>query len=224
MVKTPIQVVDTTNATPNATPQDAPISIEKPAEGGLERFMSKRAPNIAGVETLLTALAHHKISEAGDFVRLHPSEEYWSPEFCFVNVPIIGQKRDLLHLIDEELAMNYLSSKKIQRFRLALASKPHDNFFLCHVPSTNLDNPWNMTAVQACLMGRTQWVQVESRKADGAEGYKIDHARDPDAFPAPNWPKRTLDDLVTVTFNGRMIDRHDHPALLRLIGAKQNLT
>ncbi|WMT76067.1 hypothetical protein [Bradyrhizobium sp. Ash2021] len=85
-------------------------------------------------------------------------------------------------------------------------------------------NPWNMTAVQACLMGRTQWVQVESRKADGAEGYKIDHARDPDAFPAPNWPKRTLNDLVTVTFNGRMIDRHDHPALLRLVGAKQNLT
>jgi hypothetical protein len=40
---------------------EAPISIEKPTEGGLERFKSKRAPNIAGVETLLTALPHHKI-------------------------------------------------------------------------------------------------------------------------------------------------------------------
>jgi hypothetical protein len=67
-------------------------------------------------------------------------------------------------------------------------------------------------------------VQVESRKAEGVEGYKIDRARDQDAFPAPNWPKRSLEDLVMVTFAGRMIDHHDHPALLRLIGAKQSLT
>jgi hypothetical protein len=224
MVKTPIQVVDTTNTTPNTTPQDAPISIEKPAEGGLARFMSKRAPNIAGVETLLTALPHNTIADAGDFVRLHPGADYWSPEFCFVNVPIIGQKKDLLHLIDEELAMQHLSSKKIQRFRLALASKPYDNFFLCHVPSTNLDNVWNESNLKACLMAKIRWLQAVSRKAEGAEGYKIDYAKDADAFPEPTWPKRTLDDLVMLTFDGRMIDRHDHPALLRLIGAKQNLT
>ena len=40
-------------------------------------------------------------------------------------------------------------------------------------------------------------------------------------FPAPNWPKQTLDELILVTFNGRMIDKDDHPGLLRLIGAKQ---
>ena len=36
--------------------------------------------------------------------------KYWSPELCFVNVPIKGQKRDTLHLIDEDLAMRYLPS------------------------------------------------------------------------------------------------------------------
>jgi len=200
------------------------ISIEKPVAGGLERFKSKRAPNIASVETLLMALPHHKAGEAGDFIRLHPSEEYRSPEYCFVTVPIVGQKRDLLHLIDEELAMQYLSTKKIQRFRLALTAKPHDNFFLCHVPSQNLDNPWNDQALKACFQAREFWIQVEGRKGEGIEGYKVDFSRDVDAFPEPNWPKRSLDDLVTVTFTGCMIDRHDHPALLRLIGAKQSLT
>jgi hypothetical protein len=224
MAKTPIQVVDTTNSTPNTTPQDAPISIEKPAAGGLDRFKSKRAPTIAGVETLLTALPHYKISDADDFVRLHRNDDYWSPEYCFVNVPIIGQKDKLLHLIDEELAMEHLSSKKIQRFRLALAAKPYDNFFLCHIPSTNLDNPWNESALKACLLAKTHWLQAESRKAEGIDGYKISYARKNDAFPEPNWPKRTLDDLVMVTFNGRTIDHHDHSALLRLIGDKQNLT
>jgi len=51
---------------------DAKLSIEKPPPGGLERFKSKRGPNIASVETLLTALPVQKIGEAGDFVRLHP--------------------------------------------------------------------------------------------------------------------------------------------------------
>ena len=54
------------------------------------------------------------IAQAKDFVRLHPDEEnYWSSELCFVNVPIKGQKRDTLHLIDEDLAMQYLPSGKI---------------------------------------------------------------------------------------------------------------
>ena len=63
-------------------------------------------------------------------MRLHPDEEnYWSDELCFVNVPIKGQKRDTLHLIDEELAMRYLPSGAISRCRLALAAKPYDVFF-----------------------------------------------------------------------------------------------
>jgi hypothetical protein len=137
----------------------------------------------------LTALPHYKIGEAGDFVRLHPSEDYWSPEYCFVNVPIIGQKKDTLHLIDEEIAMEHLSAKKIQRFRVALAAKPHDVFFLCHVPSQNLDNPWNDQALKACFQAKERWVQAESRKAENVEGYKIG---DSDAFPEPNWPRKSL--------------------------------
>src|SRR5262245_27246997 len=106
-----------------------PLKIVKPEY--LEKFRSKRSPTIAGVETLLTALPVLRISESNDFVRLHHSEDCWSPELCFVSVPIHGEKRDQLHLIHEELAMQYLAAKKIKRQRLALASKPNDNFFLC---------------------------------------------------------------------------------------------
>ena len=201
-----------------------PLKIVKPSEY-LERFRSKRSPTIAGVETLLTALPILRISEANDFVRLHPSEEdYWSPELCFVSVPIHGEKRDLLHLIDEELAMQYLSAKKIKRQRLALASKPNDSFFFCIIPSQNLDNSWNATALEACEIAKTRWVQVSSRKQEGVEGYKTDLARDADAFPEPRWPSRTLEELIEVTFRGVTIETADHPGLLRLIGARQNLS
>ena len=51
------------------------LKIVKPSDGLLDQFKSKRASNIAGVETLLTALQITKIGDAGDFVRLHPDEE-----------------------------------------------------------------------------------------------------------------------------------------------------
>jgi hypothetical protein len=199
--------------------------IQKPGKFSLDKFKSKRSATVANVGTLQGALSHHNIAGAKDFVRLHPDEEnYWSAELCFVNVPIPGMKRDTLHLIDEDLALQYLPSGKILRFSLALASKPHDVFFLCQVPTQNPDNPWNVSNLKACYESRGAWVQVTSRKAEGAESYKIDYARDSDAFPEPKWPAQSLDELIATTFNGRMIDREDHPALLRLIGAKQSVS
>ena len=199
--------------------------IAKPSTFDLDKFKTKRAAAIANVETLQTALPHHGIAAAKDFVRLHPDEAtYWSPELCLVNVPIKGQKRDTLHLIDEDLALQYLPSGRIFSFRLALASKPFNVFFLCHVPTRNLDNLWNDSAIKACEQAKTLWVQASSRKEEGVENYKIDFARDQCAFPDPSWPKQSIGELIGNTFAGRTIDRADHPSLLRLIGAQQSLT
>jgi hypothetical protein len=196
--------------------------IPKPGEFSLDKFRSKHPATIAGVETLLTALPHHKISEAKDFVRLHPDgEKYWSPELCFVNVPIKGMKRETMHLIEESIAMRHLPDARILRFKLALATKPNDVFFLCHVPTRNLDNSWNETNVQACEQAKTLWTIASSRKAEGVETYKVDYAKHQDAFPDPGWPIQTLEGIIRATFTGRAIDRDDHPALLRLIGARQ---
>jgi hypothetical protein len=201
---------------------DASTTIPKPGPFSLDNFKSKHAAAVAGVETLQTALPHHSISQAKDFVRLHADEAtHWSPELCFVNVPIKGQKRDMLHLINEELAMRYLPSAKILRFRLALAAKPNDVFFLCHVPTRNLDNSWNASNLKACEQAKTYWTQATSRKEEGVDAYKIDFAKDPDAFAEPNWPKQTLVNQIGDTFAGRTIDSEGHPGLLRLIGAKQ---
>ena len=97
-------------------------------------------------------------------------------------------------------------------------------FFFCIVPSQNLDNSWNADALTACHKAQTHWIQAMSRRSEGAEGYKIEFARDQEAFPAPKWPSRSLDELLEVTFKDANIDHDRHPALLRLIGAKQDLT
>ena len=165
---------------------DAPVAIAKPSGFDLNKFKSKRADAIANVDTLQTGLPVSTMSQAKDFVRLHPDEDYWSPELCFVMVPIKGAKRDSLHLIEEDLAMRFLPSGKVLRFRLALASKPLDVFFLCRIPTRNLDNSWNRDNLAACEQAKSLWTQATSRGEEGVDGYLIETARDPDAFPEPN--------------------------------------
>jgi hypothetical protein len=201
------------------------LTIAKPNGFDLNKFRSKRPDAIANVATLQTGLPVHTISQAKDFVRLHPVEDpYWSPELCFVMVPIRGSKRDSLHLIEEELAMRFLPSGMILRFRLSLATKPQDKFFLCRVPTRNLDNSWNRDNVAGCEQAKKLWTVVTSRGEEGVDGYLIKVARDADAFPKPKWPEQSLPDLIERAFAGRMIDCEDHPALLRLIGAKQSVS
>jgi hypothetical protein len=205
--------------------EEVATPIIKPAAFSTDKFRSQTPDTIAGVETLLTALPHHSISQAKDFVRLHPDvANYWSGELCFVHVPIKGARKEALHLIVEYLAMKFLPSARIQRFRLALATKPNDAFFLCHVPSRNTDNSWNETNLQGCEQARFFWTQVTSRREEGFDSYEIKCSRDRDAFPEPKWPTQSLDELIGVTFANRIIETADHPGLLRLIGAKQTVT
>ena len=212
------------NVNANSSAEPEATSIKKPADKpSLNKFKSKKAAALTNIETLPTELKIHNIAAAKDFVRLHPDEEnYWSSELCFVNVPIKGQKRDTLHLIDEDLALQYIQPGRILRFRLALATKPYDVQFLCQIPSRNLDNEWNRAAAKACEQAKTLWVLVTSRKEEGVETYKVDYARNQDAFPEPKWPTaQTLDDLILTRFSGLIIEAADHPGLLRMIGAKQ---
>jgi hypothetical protein len=214
MTKPKINVVETESTT------EAPVTIAKPEGFDLNKFKSTQAATIANVETLMPALPLHKISEAGDYVRLHPDEDkYWSDELCFVNVPIKGSKRGSLHLITEDLARRFLDSGKIKRFRIALASKPGDIFFLCLVPTRNLDNGYNATSIEGCERAKTTWVEAVSLREQGIEAYQINAARNPTAFPEPKWPSQPLYEMIWKHFVGRIIDREDHPALLRLIGA-----
>jgi hypothetical protein len=209
--------------TPEPKPEPEPISIEKPQESGLARFKTSRSP-AERVEKLLAALPHGKISDAKDFVRLHPDEEaYWSDEYFFVVVPVQGQKEGTLHLISADLTEE-LPAGRVQRFRLALASKPHDVFFLVHVPSQNLDNEWNRSNLEACEKAKTSWLTAVSKKAEGKEGYHITKTKSESPFPEPSWPTESLDKIIETTFAGRMILERTDPAWHRLIGLNQKLS
>ena len=149
-----------------------PISIPKPASGfDLNKFRAKRDPTLAGVATLLTALPVYKLSDARDFVRLHPDEDnYWTAELCLVAVPVRGSRRDALHLIEEELALQYLQPAVIRRYRLALGANPEGGFFLCTVPSQNLDNVWNADSLKGCEKAKSLWTKLPAEGTKALKG------------------------------------------------------
>jgi hypothetical protein len=220
-----IKAVEKTEAVTPPAEESAPLTIAKPSGFSLDKFKSKKGAAIANIETMSSQLPVHNMAAAKDFVRLHPDEaNFWSDELCFVSVPIKGQKHNTLHLIDEDLALQFLEGGEIQRFRLALASKPNDVFFLCEVPTQNVDNSWNISNLDGCEQAKTRWTKAVSRKSEGVETYKISFARDPESFDQPNWPTQSLGELIERSFAGRMIETAHHPALLRKIGAKQALS
>jgi hypothetical protein len=207
---------------------EQPVSIEKPAGGGLSRFKTTK-PASGRVEKLLMPLPHCKLSDARDYVRLHPNEEaYWSEEYSFVSVPVQGQKNDVLHLIVAELA-EQLPPGRVQRFRLALASRPYDVFLLVHVPSQNLDNEWNRSNLEGCGQAKKFWTIAVSKKIEGKDGYEIQKTKseqrgEGSPYPEPTWPTETLEKIITTTFEGRMILEETDPAWHRLVGIKQKLS
>ena len=70
---------------PEAPENVVPLNIPKPKPiGFLEKFKSKRAPTIGGVETF-SPRSHITRSRRPMIRPLHPAEDnYWSPELCFV--------------------------------------------------------------------------------------------------------------------------------------------
>jgi hypothetical protein len=199
--------------------------ISKPSTtAALNKFKSKRAPGLPGTNSRPDVLDIRRIGELKDYVRLSPFEHHWSEEFCFTAVPIDGQKDGMLHLITEELAEKYLPPKLVLRFRLALASgATKGSFFLCVVPSQNLTNGYNQTALDCCNEGKHRWVMASALKEKNQERYHINHAEDKDFAPVPDWDSMpTVDELVLSKFAGLLsIDTPDHPALLRRRGKRQ---
>ena len=234
MAKSKKKLLETTAVVEQVTPPLAanpetttePQSIAKPKKFSLDKYKSKRSQTIGNLETLPSKLSVLKISDVGDFVRVHPDvQNYWTDELCFVDVPIKDTKKSVMrHLIDEELALRYLEPKKLKYCRLALAMDALGRPFLCIIPSRNLDNDFNASALKGIESAKTKWTEVVRRQ--GYDDYKTNFAKNSEAFGEPKWPSQTMEELIGITFEeqGRSIDTDNHPGLMRLVGDKPSLS
>jgi len=206
-------------------PSTAAVSIPKPDTFDLDQFTVTES--IASVQRMPMALPVKKLSDVGDFVRLHPDDRppkdggYWSEPLAFVDVPVKGQAKKTRHLIRPDLAAKDLPAKLVKYCRLALGVDPEGKHFLCEVPCENLDNIWNSSNLEACKLAKTQWIRADSQNKDGLEGYQHSLPRSERRFKEPEWTTQPMAEIIGTAYTGRTIITTEHPALLRLIGAEQ---
>jgi hypothetical protein len=208
---------------PNPKGDEEP-SIPKRKSSRLEKC--KPSTPAERAEKLLEPLSVMKLSDAGDFVRVHPAKI--SHELFYVMVPQPGRKDGVMHLISEELAIKLSRGRKnligkIKRFKLALAAKPYDVFFLAIVPTVNLDNEWNKSMLEAIELAKQGWREVISRYGENGEGYRPEPPLGKDPYDEPRWPDADILDLIEAAFPDRIIDSEGHPAWKRIAGIPQKI-
>ena len=192
---------------PAAAPEE-PVSIEKPPPGEiLARFKTKRSLD-ERIQTLLPALPHRKISDAKDYVRLHPDDAYWSDEYCFVMVPVPGIKG--LRAAPARFRLGGGASPGSLQDSAWRWRRSRTISFSCPGPQ-----PEPRQRMESLEPGgvrtppRTSW-KGHQQETEGSEGYHIKPTEselrgEGDPFPEPNWPTESLDEIVAKTFDGRMI-------------------
>ena len=107
--------IPTVDPAPPTPPLGPVVKIPKPSF--MSKFKSKRPPDIGGVETLLDSTEGHEDRPMPTTSSACiPTKTSTGPASCAsYRSRSRVQKRDMLHLIDEDIAMEYLPSKKIKR-------------------------------------------------------------------------------------------------------------
>jgi hypothetical protein len=106
---------------------------------------------------------------------------------------------------------------EVQAFRLYLAQSRQGVTFMIPVRLPDEDgriNSWPDSMHRACSMAMESWIRV--RSDHGLNGYQPYIASG--ELPEPKWPDKELNELLRLAFQGRTIDREDHPVIRRLYG------
>jgi hypothetical protein len=112
----------------------------------------------------------------------------------------------LPHLVGEQCIVH-------KRLQLAITRQGVPFIWPLRHPKEGKRDAWAISAMDAALMGVSQWVRIQANMPLGA--YEIAVAK-VDVDPA--WPTQSFNELMRIAFKGAIIDSLDHPALKQLRG------
>lgn len=144
-----------------------------------------------------------------EFVRVRSGEDYTA---------IIG----LLQLKEDN--QFYLVNPKlkdmvpgIEAYRVYLAINRQKQLFIWPVKLPNPDGRqmgWTLSAMDAVNEAKQNWVKVVANMS--AQGYEVHGAVS--ALSEPEWPEKSLEDLVEIAFKGFYIEDENHFVFNQLLG------
>jgi hypothetical protein len=163
----------------------------------------------AGVKRLLTTVPVRKPGKQ-DYVRVHPGADYRA------NVALIELKEDReVYLLTPEMARELPG--EFYMATLYVTINRQGVLFLWPVRLPAPDGrqlAWHTSAAEAAERAMNDWVRILPDMGLGA--YTIDVAGVTHSDPV--WPPYTLQDLIPIAFKNRLVNRIDHPVVLRLRG------
>lgn len=145
-----------------------------------------------------------------EFIRVHP-------ELVVPNVALLSMRTEsTMYVVDPELvqAMGMSASKgqfSVVDLHLAV-SFPASPFFL---PVRHGSDDWAVSSVEIAELAKRAWVRVTSDRTAG----HYEATTPENQLPEPEWPTKSLDELLEMALKFRFIDSPDHDVLKRLRGA-----
>jgi len=201
---------------PAAASNDPATSAELPnfEPTGFNLSQFKLDQNFAehgGGQKLLTTIPVRKPSKESWF-RTHPKEEYRLPAYV-----IELKQQGEIFLVARALCADLGEESTFVSKLLIPTLTRQGDLLLWPIRLPGADgssDPWSTSALEAANTARTKWVRMSSKRSLGA--YELIVAPDPQ--PEPNWPIKSLNEIVQIAFKGHVIDTLDHPVIRQLRG------
>lgn len=167
--------------------------------------------NTIGAEKLLVRVAVRKPTKQ-EYFRVRTGPEFRLP--CAILE--IKDEREFYLVTPDVLPV---LAEDIRQVELRLCQNRQGVSFMWPVPMPSPDgrtNPWYESARDAANLAEEGWIRMIAVMAEGS--YSIYRATGD--IPAPQWPDKTLQDVLQLAFkDGKLIDTEDHPIVRQLNGA-----
>ena len=161
------------------------------------------------VKKLLTAVGVGK-PKRQDWFRAHPSPDYRAnvavlkleneDEHYIVAPAMLAELPDEYRLVTLYLTINRAGDLRIIPVQLPDADGNH--------------NRWHRSLMEHMEAAQSAWIRVKANRGVGEyERYEA-----PAGIPEPQWPEETMRRLISIAFRGRLVDKPDHPLVLKLHG------
>jgi hypothetical protein len=163
------------------------------------------------VKKLLTTIPVRKPNRQ-DFVRVHAD-----PLYRLSPAAIIELKDDReTYFVSPALAPDLVGELISVTIYTAINRQGVVHLWPVRLPTPDgKHNAWHQSAQTAADMAVRRWIRLTANMSLGA--YEIFEAQA--NIPDPVWPELSFPELLKIAFRDRLIDRPDHPIILKLRGA-----
>jgi hypothetical protein len=162
------------------------------------------------VKKLLTTVPVRKPNRQ-DFVRVHADPTYRLSPAAIIE---LKEEREW-YLVAPPMVPDLTGEVIFVSLYTAVTRQGVTHIWPVRLPTPDgRQSTWHTSAQTAAELAMSRWMRVTANMALGA--YEVFEASA--AIPDPEWPEATFHELLRIAFQGRLIDRLDHPVVLKLKG------